>query len=532
MTDADFIAWLKTDSRVPCILVETVANVGGVETTRYLSNTGYTTGAGDVPANTHYIGIINDGGKTSEQLSLAGGTGMAFGDLELDNANGEFDAWLNDIWVNRVTRMYFGDQRWARSDFRLVFDGITADLGSRRREVLNLQMRDKLQRLNTTVTETKLGGTTSNADRLQPLTFGEVSNVEPLLVDYALLKYQVHQGAMESIIEVRDNGVPVSSTNSLGAGTFVLTATPAGVVTVSVQGDKPGGVYSNTVSKLVQRLATGYGTDPFAGGDLDAANLAAFDAANPQPVGVYLADRDNVLSVCQQLADSVGAQVVTSAAGLLQLIKIALPVPGGVTPTPVVAQNMADRSLEISERETVRAAVKIGYCRNYTVQTNLQTGIPPAHKDLFAQEWMTSTKYDAGVAATYKLSKEPPVPKHERAPHRKPGKPGHNGGGPRTRGAGRQDDTIPGLRDQPNQEDTLLLVTADADAEATRRLTLWKTQRTVYRYTGMPELLLEQLGGYQTITHSRFGLAGGVTGQIISIERDWIRARVTFEVLI
>lgn len=482
LTDAQFIAWLKSPARKPCVLVEAVARVAGVETTRYISNTGYTTGAADTPANTTYHAKLTAGGQITEKLALDNtGAGLSFGDLELDNTQGDLDTWLADIWTNRSVKMYVGDQRWVRADFRLVFDGVAQDLTSTARNVLNLQMRDKLQRLNTAVTDTKLGGATTNADRLLPLCFGEVHNVEPLLVDPATLKYQVHQGAIESIIEVRDNGVPVSFTATLGAGTFVLLAQPAGQITCSVQGDKPSGVYSNTVSKLVQRLATGYGKTPLVSGDLDATQLASFDAANTQPVGLYLPDPDNVLAVCQALAASVGAQVVISSTGLLRLLKIDL---AGTSPTAIAAANMEGMSLQVAERIPVVAAVKLGYCRNYTVQKNLQTGIPQVDKVLFEQEWLTSTATDATVATTYSL----PV--------------------------------------DVDEVDTMLQVKADADAETARRLAIWKVQRTVFQYLGMAELLLEALGGYQTITHPRFNLSGGKTGQTVGVVRDWIKANV------
>lgn len=529
LSDSAFIAWLKSPERAACVLVEAVANVGGVETTFYLSNSGYTTRAADTPANQHYSGVINGGAAITEKLALNGQPSMAFGDIEIDNTDGSLDAWLGYVWHNRQTRMYVGDMRWdgigsayTRADFRLVFDGIADDLTSTRRDTLNLSVRDKLQRLNSAVTATTLGGATSNADKLLPLTFGEVCNVSPLLVDPATLKYQVHQSAIERIIEVRDNGVPVSSTNTLSAGTFVLTATPAGTVTVSVQGDKPGGVYSNTISKIVQRLATGYGANPFVSGDLDATNLAAFDSANPQPVGIWLDARENVLNLCQQLADSVGAQAVTNALGLLQLIQIALPAPGGVTPTAVSAIDMVEKTLEVASRPPVQGAQQLGYCKNWTVEANLQTGIPPAHKALFAQEWLTSTKSDATTIALYKLSGQPKPQKQ----HKPKGKASS---GSATNAAANSNGP---LIDPPTQADTYLLVKADADAEATRRLTLWKSQRTVYKYQGMPELMLEALGGYQTITHSRFGMSGGVTGQIMTVERDWINATVSFEVLV
>lgn len=478
MTDAQFIAWLKSPSRATAVLVEAVARIAGVETTLYLSNTGYTTGAADTPANTTYRAKLTGGGQITEKLDLSNsGAGMSFGDLEFDNSQGDLDAWLSYVWASRSVQIYVGDMTWPRTNFRLVFSGIIDDLGSAGRDVLNLKVRDKLQQLNTAVTDTKLGGSTTNADRLLPLCFGEVHNIEPLLIDPATLKYQVHQGAIEQIIEVRDNGVPVTFTPTLSAGTFVLAASPAGQITCSVQGDKPSGVYSNRISKLVQRLATGYGKTPFVSGDLDATNLSAFDTANPQPVGLYLSDSNTVLSACQALAASVGAQLVMSSTGQLRLIRVDL---AGTTPTAVGQANMEGQTLALSERVPVVAAVKLGYCRNYTVQKNLQTGIPARDKDMFEQEWLTSTPSDSSVATIYKL----PV--------------------------------------DVDEVDTLLQVKADADAEAARRLALWKVPRAVYTYVGEPELMLEVLGGYQTITHPRFNMSAGVTGQTVSIVRDWL----------
>lgn len=488
MTDADYIAWLKSSSRIRCVLVEVVARVGGAEITRYLSNTGYTSWPTDAPANQHYLGVVNGGCKTSERLPPEGGAGMAFSDVEIDNLDGSLDSWLSDVWANRQIRMYVGDQRWARSDFRLVFDGITADLDSRDREVLNIKARDKLQRLNTAVTQTKLGGVSANADRLIPLLFGECHNVTPLLTNKATLEYQWHNGPSERLIEVRDNGVPVSTaTIDLANSKFTLAAAPAGTITCSAQGDKPAGVYSNTVSKIVQRLATGFGVTPFVGGDLDAAQLAAFDAANPQAVGIYLTDVENVLDVCQRLAASVGAQVTVSATGLLRLLQIALPAAGA--PTAVGAVNMIERSLKLSQRFAVQPAVKIGYCRNWTVQNNLQTGIPAEHKDLFAQEWLTKTVPNGAVAAIYKMTQE------------------------------------------PDEQDTYLLVGADASAEATRRQTLWGTQRQAFTYDALADLLLEELAGAETVTNDRFGFAGGLGGQVLSIDRDWFASQGSIEVL-
>lgn len=490
MTDLQYLDWLQSSSAIRCALVEAVASVGGVETTRYLSSANYSTGAADTPSNTGYLAVIGGGLTINERLSFDGSASLSFGDIEIENISGELDSWLDDVWTNRSVNVYFGDVSWPRSEFRLIFSGTMAGINSRARGVLNLDLRDKLQRLNTPLTENKLGGATNNKDKLKPLCFGECHNIEPLLIDPATLQYQVHDGAIESIIEVRDGGVPVAFTPALASGTFVLTAQPAGVITCSVQGDKFGGVYRQTVSPLVQRLVTGYGkaTDRFVAGDLDAANLSAFEAAHIQPVGIYLPERTNVLQACADIASSVGAQLIMSRAGTLRLLKVALPAVG--TPTPVTAANMAEMSLSIRDRPSVVASVKLGFCKNYAVQTTLQTGIPEAHKALFSEAYLTATASNSGVASAYRLSVE------------------------------------------PTEVATHLLVAADASAEATRRLSIWSTQRDVLGYTGTPELLLESLGSPQTITHGRFGLAAGVTGQIVGLSQDWLASRVTFEVLV
>jgi hypothetical protein len=486
-----FAEWLADASAVRCVLVEVDASIAGVETTHYLSTRGYTTGSADTPANTHYLPVIAGGVQLTEELSLDGAGGLSYGDIELYNLSGERDAWLGQdyVWVNRPIRVYLGDLRWPRADYQLIFDGIVADLDSKSRDRLNIKVRDKLQRLNSPVSDAKLGGSTPNADALIPLAFGEVSNITPLLSNPATHEYQVHNGPIEGIIEVRDNGVPVTVTPHLSTGKFNLTAAPAGTITASIQGDKPS-AYSNTISVLVQRIATGYGKADtrFAAGDLDSSNLVDFETAHPQAVGVAVQSRENCISVIQALAASVGAQAVISRTGKLRLLQIALP-PGG-TPVEITPADMVQDSLHIVQRIDVRSSVKLGYCKNWTVQNGLQTGIPAEHRDLFADEYLTVTQSDSAVAAVYKLDAE------------------------------------------PIQRDTLLLGTADADAEATRELDLYKTPRTVFGFEGFSRLLTLELGQAVTLTHPRFGLAAGKTGMVVKLQPDWINCRVNVEVLI
>lgn len=491
MTDAEFNIWLTSTSSIRCLLVEVVASVAGVETTRYLSSAGYVTGRGDIPAHTAYVPLIVGGVKFTENLSLDN-SGLSYGDVELDNTAGTLDAWLGDIWVNRSIRLYTGDVRWSRANFRLVFDGLVADIGSKSRTRINLKLRDKLQRLNTPVTALTLGGTTQNKDSLLPLVFGEVHNMQPLLIDPALHVYQVHQRRTNKIIEIRDNGAPVAMIADIIEGKFSLAGSPAGTITASVQGDvTAAGAWPITVASIIRVLATEFGKeeDRLLVTDIDADNFTAFDTAHPQPVGICMTDRVNVLEACQRLAASVGAQITASRQGKLRLLKLQFPGTGE-TPFEIGPADMVAQNLSIASRSEVAASVKIGYCKNWTVQTGLQTGILEAHKNRFATEWDTIVAQYSDVASTYNLHVE------------------------------------------PVQRDTLLLRKVEADPEAYRLLDIASVPRTTFRFDGLPRLMLLELGQAVNLTHPRFGLQAGVPGVVVSLTPDWITGRVTVEVMV
>lgn len=489
MTDLEFQGWLKQTGVARLVLVEASVNSGGQEVTRYLSSKAYNTRPDDVPANQHYDPVVAAGVAFTEQLSLTGAAGLSYGDIEIQNINGVRDSWLDDIWMNRSIRIFIGSPDWRRADFRMIFNGVAADIAPKSRDTLAIKLRDKLQLLNMPVSELTLGGATANKDAIIPLTFGECHNVTPLLVDPANLEYQVHPGAVERIIEVRDNGLPVDITDLSASGKFRLKASPAGQITASVQGDKAT-AYSNTIASVIRRIVTGFGaaTTRFTDADIDLDNFAAFDAAHPQPVGIYITDRANILTVIQDLAASIGAQVGMSRLGKLQLFQISLPA--GAPTFDIQPRHMLQRTFAQTQRTDVSAAIKLGFAKNWTVQAGLQTALPAEHKDLFAQEWLTSTTSDAAVRAAYRLDA------------------------------------------MPVQQDTMLLCRVDADAEAARQLAMWKQPRKILEFVGVPELLMLQRGQQVRIFNPRFGCQNGVTGVVMSLAPDYMSASVKVGVIV
>lgn len=484
MTDAEFQAWLQKDGARRVVLVEVL-----LDTPKYLSNVGYTTLPTDTPANRYYQAVLTDSIAFSERMNLSGdgSVNISAGDIDINNSDGAYDSWLNEVWVNRSIRVLLGDLSWTYSDFKLIFDGVVADLKAPERSTLAISLRNKLERLNTPVTETLLGGTTSNKDRLMPVGFGECHNVTPILENEGLSRFKLSGVRLERIIEARSNGAPITITQDLLNGQFRMTTAMYGTITASVQFGYP---YTNRIAGIIQELVTNWGTpsERFTVSDLDTAQIAAFDAAHPQGVGIWLPDRANVLVVCQQLAASVGAQVTMTGPGKMRLVKLDLTA---LTPTATINPwDYVERSFAISERTEVIAGVNLGYCKNWTVQEALETGIPQLHVEMYAREWYNSKVRDAGVAANYRLYGE------------------------------------------PEQVDSLLLATADADAESARRLAMWKVPRTVYSFEGLVSTLTLELGQHVTIVGDRYGMQAGKNGQIVGIERDWLLGRTHIEVLV
>jgi len=485
VTNAEYTAWLDNPSAVRCILVECVARISGVETTLYLSSKTYE----DTVASRVYLPrVIGNSVNITERISLEGDGSISFGDVEFENNDGALDDYLDYVWTNRVIAAYIGDVTWLRADFRTIFNGITENLDSKSNRTLNVKVRDKLEQLNNPITDNKLGGTTPNKDKIVPLTFGEVHNITPLLTNPATLEYQVHDGSNEDIIEVRDNGVPVSYNLDWPNGKFTLNATPAGTVTCSAQGYWPS-TYLTTAADIIENIVTSWGeaSTRFTSGDIDASNFSTFNAANPQILGVHINSKENVLRICNDLADSVGGQMSMSRAGLLQLLKISLPPASTVM--DITKDDIVSKTITIIERPNVEGAVKVGYAKNWTIQKNLQTGIPPEHKDMFAREWFTEEQEDASVKTIYKLSGE------------------------------------------PEQVDTYLIEEADASAEATRRLNIKKTQRTIYAFRGKPRLSELELNQGITITHPRFNLSS-TDATVTAITINWGNLIVDLEILI
>lgn len=495
---APFIAWLGTPAR-RCLIAEVGVKSGGTEITRYLSSTPFKTEPADTPANQPYMARIAGGVQFTRRLDLDGSGGsQAFGDIELDNTDGALDAWLGDVWAGRPINLYLGQEDWPKSSFEKVFSGTVDDIQPRARNRMNLALADIFGPLNTAISTATVGGTADNKNALLPIALGECFNVLAVLVDAATPKYAVHlAAAIERVIEVRDNALAVAATASVSTGSFTKTTARFGTITADVQGAKlpdPGSPlvieWRNDAGGLIEWVATELGDGQFiTSGQIDQTRLSAFRAACPQPLGLYINAQRPRLDVMRELAASVGATLTTTYDGKLILARVGFGAPvGAIGPR----QMMEDSGpLKPLSRPLARGAIRLDGCRNWTPQTaDIAGSVTLPQYPIFQDEYTPFAATDATVLADWKQSATPAA------------------------------------------RPTLMVVDADVSAEAARLLALWKVPRTVFGFTGWAELLQYEIGDTVTLTHPRFGLAAGVPAQIVGVQHDWVRQRVSLEVLV
>lgn len=507
----NYQAWLESSKEIRILLVQVSVLVAGTEQIKYLSTHAVTVDG------LEYLPIIKNSVSIDESLSLDYSASISFGDVELANNAGEFDTWLTYVWKNRSLKVYYGSlptpgtSQTLANNFELVFDGVCVDIDAKSRQTLNLKIRDKLEKLNTPVSEELIGNyykgqlvpetvvVNQNRNLLKPQVFGEVHNISAILTDPTEREFMVAGGPVEQIIEVLDNGIPVSFTTvqltetpPLPAGSFRLAAPLQGTCTASVQGtartvNAAGATYTDayspTVSNTILNLLkfTGKGLEY---SDIDATS---FSTLGTEACGVYLNSRTNVLAICQELAKSAGLTLAVTRTGKVKLVKLAIPQTSAIT---ISDSDTVLNSLRIVNKPPVIGAIKLGYAKNFTVQTGLVTGIPEEHKDLLAKEYLEVLAQDPQTISTYDLDSEPVL------------------------------------------EGTSLINRAQAQTVAESKLELFKTPRTVYAMTCTSKHLSLDIGTAVTLDSNRYGLNGGKKGLVISTKPNWLAGKIEVEVLV
>lgn len=469
ITDAQYLSWLANDQVARVVLLEAEYFHDGQIHTLYASNRAYVSGPTDAPANQPYDEYIVHVPLIERVLSgvVTGRARFSVGSIDLINADGSLDAMFTAHVFGRPARLYLGDVAWSRNDFRPVLVGASQAI-SGKGPSLSLQIADASNKLNKPIQSATIS-TGPSTGRLKPLCFGTCFNVSPVLLDAGAHSYQVHDGPVTTISAVRVDGGAVAFTPNLAAGTFTLATAANGTVTADVTGASGVG---SSAADLIRHIAQNRGGLPNDQLDLDA--FAALNALNNAPLNLYISERRNIIDVLDEIAASIGAWWRYDTANRLTVGR--LDQPGGTPAVSLVADDIAFGGLSVTGTLEPLGQVRLGYRRNWTPQRD---SVGSGANESQRSEYSDSEKL---------LSKESPS----------------------TLAAWPQ-------AERPDARSTLLVNSADADAEATRLLALYSAPRLLLSLTTQSAPWGLSPGDCLHITHSRYGMSDGRLARVLGV---------------
>lgn len=507
------------------IVVEITAAVdaSGTLETLYVSTDRFVTSPTDMPAGIAFDPRLIDPGTIGVHIFADGRTGGATkletGEIVLANADGALDAWLNYSFDGRPVTIRSGNDGAAYpGSFSTLFSG-TIEAAEATWDKFTLRLRDKQWRFtlptlssyyagNNVLPDGLEGTATDIGGRPKPKTYGSVFNVSALPVNTSTLAYQVSNGAVNDISAVYDRGASITkgadfatsallqaATPTVGTyitcfaeGYFRLGSTPTGTITADVSQGPTAAV--RTVAQILKQMALDSG---FSSGEISAADVTALDAIAPQVVGIWISDTSTFQQSMDLVAASVGAWYGFDSAGLLRMGQLLAP-----SGTPAVTLYDYD-VLNGVERRPPRDEgipvwrVVLGYAKNWTVQGSDVAGIvTAASRSYLAQEYRYAESNDPSIKTQWLL-------------------------------AGTMSATLdPGdvIDTADNSATTLLTSASDADAEAARRLILYKDRRDLFDVPVSLDFISVNtlaLGSVIDIQLPRFGMGAGRIFRLIGI---------------
>jgi len=395
ISDAEYAAWLKDDNQERAVLVE-AKYYDTSEKVKYLSTHSFVSLPTDTPANTVYDDLISNVPNLQSQLSMKFGVG----DIDLVN-DGSLDAWLNDAWDGRGLSLLIGDPAWARNDFRQIAALVTEAFEVVNNDKMRIRVRDKREKLNVNA-QSSFYTSGESFGKPKPLCVGQVFNITPILINASTHQYQVHDGEINAITQVRDNGVSVSFTADLSAGTFVLSSQPSGLITCDVQGAKPSGNYHVKTADIVEYLVK---REALVSADLDAASFTAFNTKVPYTVGHYIPARANLISVIDKITLSSGSYWLFNRAGKMVLWQ--LDDVTGTASASFDADDVLDDTFSFINSDLPYARSAIGYQKNYTVQNNSAGSVTEANRNIYSGNNLVSFSVNSSIITSHPLALKP-----------------------------------------------------------------------------------------------------------------------------
>jgi hypothetical protein len=293
---------------------------------------------------------------------------------------------------------YLGDPSWSFADFKAFpfFTGIIENIDISIEKV-SIKIRDKMGVLDGQIQQNTLA--TGETNEPIPLSYGTVRNVTPRLVDAATHKYQWHDGTVQSLDAVYDNGISISFTVNNTLGTFTLNSQPAGTITCTGRGAKPVGTWLNTASLIINDILTRVG-DSINCLSIEEVDLNSLAELPNYQLGIYISEKENKLNVLEMICASMRAGFTFDRNGKFKVVRITDPNAQQAI-YEITNLNAKENSLSIKSINTPQWETTLGYQKNYTVQKELQTAITETDRAWRKEEYRKAISTNAAIKTTH-----------------------------------------------------------------------------------------------------------------------------------
>lgn len=407
----------------------------GLETLRYAQKA-FRTQPDDTPASVGFrarvLRVVLPRRDMWGDGSAPGRIREGVGEIILANQDGELDFLLTYGCDGRDITIYRGYDGQA---FPATFESwtYTMDQPEGGFDEIRIRLRDKTRELDTPFQQNLYAGDNSLPNGLEgtsdllakpkPVLLGSVRNVTPVLVNSSKLIYQVNDGAIDGVTDVRDQGVsltPAADYTTLAdlqddgeapssgeyrvypaGGYFRLGSQAVGELTCDpVEGAADA---DRTMGQLFVKVLVKAGK---TSSDYRPEDIELADAADSSVRGMFIqADRRTTASVISELVSPRGWWG-TDKEGRFRIGVIE--EPSGKTPVATfkLSRTRDLRRLPIRDVDAVPSyETVVRYFRNYTVQaTGLAGSVTEANRALYQKEWIDAASTDSAVQTVHRLA--------------------------------------------------------------------------------------------------------------------------------
>ncbi|MCF0055510.1 hypothetical protein [Dyadobacter sp. CY356] len=392
-----------------------------------LSDVGFVTKPTDTLANKYFIGQVNNAFQFDVSVlsnDEFGNSNQSYGSIVIQNGNGNLDRLTDYFWSSRRVTVKAGAKTFRYQDFATIFDGAIDDFDGDD-DQFTLTIKDNRSKTDQQIVSGIYGGTggidggANIINTYKPLAYGKIKNAEPILVDSINLIYQIHDGSILGVDAVRDRGVgltnggdvpdiilatvaPGQFKTQLSGGYIKLGSTPAGRITMDVQGENGNGGYVSKTGAIIQRIVTTrLGLNPVEPEYIDGGSLNNLDAVLTGDVGTYINKNMTASDVISDLVSGVGAYWTFTRQGLLFAGTVS---PPSVESAVITINDIDEQGIKL-ERVTKPAwRVSVGYAPAWTVQdeSELASATTNADRSFVSNEYRYLTHEDRAVRGNSK----------------------------------------------------------------------------------------------------------------------------------